>query len=86
MKEMRCKYRCTSSRRIISVLRYLSFTIPSAYELYADPKSDDVTAAPVGSPTDKKVSMAERFKEAFSHKNVVVHFVGAWYARLVHCQ
>jgi len=23
--------------------------------------------------------MAERFKRAFSHKNVKVHFVGAWY-------
>ncbi|RXW13019.1 hypothetical protein EST38_g12835 [Candolleomyces aberdarensis] len=51
--------------------------IPFAYELYADPKSDNEEAPQVGS-TDKKVSMAQRFKEAFSRRNVRVHFVGAW--------
>ena len=25
------------------------------------------------------MSMAERFKETFSYKDVTVHFVGAWY-------
>ena len=25
------------------------------------------------------MSMAERFKKAFSYKDVTVHFVGAWY-------
>jgi hypothetical protein len=26
-----------------------------------------------------QMSMADRFKNAFSHKGVKVHFVGAWY-------
>lgn len=50
--------------------------IPFAYELYADPKSDKCTVTGVGS--HEETSMAERFKKAFSHKNVKVHFVGAW--------
>lgn len=49
----------------------------SAYELYADSKSDERTATEVGS--QEPMSMAERFKKAFSHKDVRVHFVGAWY-------
>jgi len=44
--------------------------LSSAYELYADPESD-------GQVGD--ISMAERFKSTFSHKDVKVHFVGAWY-------
>ena len=28
---------------------------------------------------EKKMTMAERFKKAFSYKDVKVHFVGAWY-------
>ncbi|EDR04472.1 uncharacterized protein LACBIDRAFT_304572 [Laccaria bicolor S238N-H82] len=56
--------------------------IPFAYELYADPKSDDEELSPVtqaGSPPEKKLksSAAERFKRTFSNK-VRVHFVGAW--------
>jgi len=27
----------------------------------------------------EKMTMAERFKETFSYKDVTVHFVGAWY-------
>jgi len=51
----------------------------SAYELYVDPKSDEPEeATQVGS--DEKMSIAERFKGAFSHKDVKVHFVGAWSA------
>ncbi|KAJ2913615.1 hypothetical protein MD484_g6798, partial [Candolleomyces efflorescens] len=53
--------------------------IPFAYELYADPKSDVPEAPAVGSSsTDKWVSMAQRFKEAFSRQGVTVHFVGVW--------
>ena len=48
----------------------------SAYELYADPNSDRRPASNVG--TQDTVTMADRFKTAFSHNNVTVHFVGAW--------
>ncbi|RXW12342.1 hypothetical protein EST38_g13512, partial [Candolleomyces aberdarensis] len=51
--------------------------IPFAFELYADSRSGDHQTAQVGS-TDEQVSMAQRFKEAFSRKNVRVHFVGVW--------
>ena len=54
----------------------------SAFELYADPKSDELTAAEVGAlplkDTEEAVSSAERFKKAFSYEGVKVHFVGAW--------
>ncbi len=50
----------------------------SAYELYVDPKSDELEVTEVGS--DETMSMAERFKSAFSHNDVKVHFVGAWSA------
>jgi hypothetical protein len=56
--------------------------IISAYELYSDPKSHLHTATRVGSShtqDENKMSMAERFKKAFSYKDVTVHFVGAWY-------
>ncbi|KAF8901488.1 WD40-repeat-containing domain protein [Gymnopilus junonius] len=54
--------------------------IPFAYELYADPKSDEleVEVTEVGESGGEKMSMAERFKRAFSQKGVKVHFVGAW--------
>ncbi|KAJ2933545.1 hypothetical protein H1R20_g3565, partial [Candolleomyces eurysporus] len=80
--------------------------IPFAYELYADPTSNEEWADPVGlakpdvstgkptwgerfkealglakkkaSPESGEVSMAERFKQAFSRPDVRVHFVGAW--------
>ncbi|KAF8883655.1 WD40-repeat-containing domain protein [Gymnopilus junonius] len=53
--------------------------IPFAYEVYADPKSDIETVAEVGEFVDEGTStMAERFKKAFSHEGVKVHFVGAW--------
>ncbi len=58
--------------------------ICSAYELYADLKSDGATVTQVGqveSPGEM-MSMAKRFKSAFSHKDVKVHFVGAWYMML----
>ena len=56
----------------------------SAYELYVDPKSDEVSSSVtrVGLPQTKQetfTSSAERFKRAFSYKDVRVHFVGAWY-------
>ncbi|KDR68091.1 hypothetical protein GALMADRAFT_1051503 [Galerina marginata CBS 339.88] len=54
--------------------------IPFAFELYADPKSDKRSSSviKVGSPAEDETSSAERFKQAFSYKNVRVHFVGAW--------
>ena len=60
------------------------YIIFSAYELYVDPKSDEVSSSVthVGSPQAKQeipTSCAERFKRAFSYKDVRVHFVGAWY-------
>ena len=30
--------------------------------------------------TSEKTTMAARFKSAFCHEDVKVHFVGAWYA------
>ncbi|KIM35805.1 hypothetical protein M413DRAFT_32263 [Hebeloma cylindrosporum] len=55
--------------------------IPFAYELYSDPKSHLHKAAQVGlsQGQEKTMTMAERFKKAFSYKDVTVHFVGAWY-------
>jgi hypothetical protein len=49
----------------------------SAYDLYTDPSSEESTETGVGSL--QEMSMAERFKRAFSYKGVRVHFVGAWY-------
>jgi uncharacterized protein (DUF2235 family) len=55
----------------------------SAYELYAAKSSDDRMVTKVGlSQSDsasQMTSMADRFKSTFSHKDVKVHFVGAWY-------
>ena len=52
----------------------------SAYELYADLESDKPTVTQVGQvESSGEMSMAKRFKSAFSHKDVKVHFVGAWY-------
>ncbi|KJA17498.1 hypothetical protein HYPSUDRAFT_192134 [Hypholoma sublateritium FD-334 SS-4] len=50
--------------------------IPFAYELYEDPESDKTTTTQVGSK--ERLSSADRFKKAFSRKDVKVHFVGAW--------
>jgi hypothetical protein len=57
----------------------------SAYEIYCDPHCHLKNVTRVGSSQlqDKnKTSMVERFKKAFSHKDVTVHFVGAWYVML----
>ncbi|KIK12754.1 hypothetical protein PISMIDRAFT_689228 [Pisolithus microcarpus 441] len=51
--------------------------IPFAYELYADLTSGEMVKG-VGEEADSEMSMAERFKKAFSYKGVKVHFVGAW--------
>lgn len=50
----------------------------SAYELYADLESGKPSVTQVGQTESQDVSMAQRFKNAFSHKVVKVHFVGAW--------
>jgi len=51
----------------------------SAYELYRDSGNDsDKAKNPKQVGSQKKISMADRFKNAFSHKGVRVHFVGAW--------
>ena len=58
----------------------------SAYELYSDPESHLHTVTQVGTSQtqDKnKTTKAERFKKAFSYKDVIVHFVGAWYVVLM---
>ncbi|KAF9539634.1 hypothetical protein CPC08DRAFT_494431 [Agrocybe pediades] len=54
--------------------------IPFAYELYADPLSghDQVNAVGTSDSDARKLSKAERFKSAFCHKDVKVHFVGVW--------
>jgi hypothetical protein len=47
--------------------------ISSAYELYADPKTDmPSTATAVGSQERDTITMAQRFKSTFSHNNVKV--------------
>lgn len=74
---MRCRYHCTFS----TTFRSCTLTgFVSAYELYSDPNSDKPKVAQVGS--QEKMSMAARFKSAFSHKDVKVHFVGAWYVHI----
>jgi len=57
----------------------------SAYELYADPKSDlpDKVTRVGSSEKEKNASMAQRFKETFSYEDVKVHFVGAWYVMAI---
>ncbi|KAF4618319.1 hypothetical protein D9613_011568 [Agrocybe pediades] len=54
--------------------------VPFAYELYADPLSghDQINAVGTSDKDNKKLSKADRFKSAFCHKDVKVHFVGAW--------
>ncbi|KAF9557568.1 WD40 repeat-like protein [Agrocybe pediades] len=54
--------------------------VPFAYELYADPLSghDQVNAVGTSDRDGQRTSKAERFKRAFCHKDVKVHFVGAW--------
>ncbi|KAF9547409.1 hypothetical protein CPC08DRAFT_769448 [Agrocybe pediades] len=56
--------------------------VPFAYELYADPLSgvEKVNAVGTSDRDDEKTRMskADRFKSAFCHKDVKVHFVGAW--------
>jgi uncharacterized protein (DUF2235 family) len=42
-------------------------------------KKTETPAVPAGS---NAISLAERFKRAFSRKNVKIHFVGAWYVEL----
>jgi len=52
----------------------------SAYELYSKSHSHTATGVGLSRTRDgNKISMAERFKNAFSYKDVTVHFVGAWY-------
>ncbi|CAA7270820.1 unnamed protein product [Cyclocybe aegerita] len=50
--------------------------IPIAYELYMDQKTGAAEVTHVGS--EVKMTKAQRFKSAFSHPDVKVHFVGAW--------
>ena len=60
----------------------------SAYELYIDPRSHLPEVTQVGSSQKQDkgtTSMAERFKKAFSYKDVTVHFVGAWCVMLFFC-
>ncbi|KAF8881419.1 WD40-repeat-containing domain protein [Gymnopilus junonius] len=47
--------------------------IEFAFEIYEDSKSDEVKEG-----AEHGISSAEHFKRGFSHKNVRVHFVGAW--------
>jgi len=49
----------------------------SAFALYADPNSGPKVTQ-VGQ-VGGEMSMADRFKDTFSRKDVKVHFVGAWY-------
>ena len=74
---MRCRYHCASPDFYPS---HTFIYIFSAYELYADLKSGERQASEVGpeETKEKKTTMAERFKKAFSRENVTVHFVGVW--------
>ena len=55
----------------------------SAYELYSDSESEERNATQVGFNTEPTMSAAARFKNAFSYKDVKVHFVGAWYVFII---
>jgi hypothetical protein len=74
----------TSQKETIYALYadYYPLTIYSAYELYADPTSD-VPPEIEARSDDDGLSMADRFKSVFSHPDVKVHFVGAWYVLAV---
>ena len=50
----------------------------SAYELYADPKSDIPPVRSQETDSQETLSKAGHFKKTFSNENVKVHFVGAW--------
>ncbi|KIK04380.1 hypothetical protein K443DRAFT_4683 [Laccaria amethystina LaAM-08-1] len=62
------------------VYRGAEMQIPFAYELYVNPKSGERPASDVGDTDGQEdnMTMAARFKNAFSNENVKVHFVGAW--------
>ena len=70
---MRCRYHC-ACLNLYHVVHLLD--IFSAYQLYADPHSGLPPVGDVGS--QDTAAKADRFKKAFSHKKVTVHFVGAW--------
>jgi len=75
IRATRCRYHCESTFEAL-VHCLISF---SAFELYADLESDEPTVTQVGQvDSPGEMSMAKRFKSAFSHKDVKVHFVGAW--------
>jgi Uncharacterized alpha/beta hydrolase domain (DUF2235) len=68
-----------------SVLRYLAaicneitYTFPSAYELYADLKNESKKRTMQFKEDDLEVSAEAFFKKTFSRKDVKVHFLGAW--------
>lgn len=49
-----------------------NFSLVERFMLLFSNKAEDAQ-------TQENTTMAERFKGAFAHKNVRVHFVGAWY-------
>ncbi|KAJ2920109.1 hypothetical protein MD484_g249, partial [Candolleomyces efflorescens] len=59
------------------VVHWIDTAIACAYELYRHSDTNPGQMAAVG-PGQATVSKAERFKRAFSRKDVKVHFVGAW--------
>ena len=50
----------------------------SAYELYAESNDGLPSSNYVGNQPEHTATNANRFKRAFSHPDVKVHFVGAW--------
>ena len=64
------------------MLPFLYYQSMIKFKLYSDSKIHLHMVTGVGSSKtqDKnKMAMAEHSKEAFSYKDVTVHFVGAWY-------
>lgn len=49
-----------------------NFSLAERFKLLFSSKAE-------GAPPQENTTMAERLKSAFAHKNVRVHFVGAWY-------
>jgi hypothetical protein len=49
------------------------------YEQTTSRHGDQNQDAPSETAQEESVTMAERFKRAFSREGVKVHFVGAWY-------
>ncbi len=83
-KETKRKYHCMPKVSLLmKPFPRSANKLSSAYDLYSDSDSEERNATQVGFNTEPTMSAADRFKNAFSYKDVKVHFVGAWYVFIV---